>query len=342
MRPYYFTEGSSTNFGDDINRWLWARLLPEMTWEDDGTLFCGIGTILGRGLPLAERYIVFSSGVGYGPPTEGFGGPNWDVICVRGPLTARALGLPSAAGVADGSLLLGSLPDFQPLPESERSGVVFMPHYDVLDAGDWPEICRLAGVKFINPHTPSEAVLEQLRSAKLVLADAMHAAIVADVLRVPWVPVTTSRRSNTFKWLDWTLSLGLPYRPLSLPSPTLLEGFRNQALGLYGHRYSFTEMTPEAAISDFMGSRVLKEHLLWEPYARVARRMTYFAPARVLGAPVFSAVLRSDTSRRAEACAEALRSAARSTSYLSDENRFYSKVEQLQEKLEEVKQIARR
>jgi succinoglycan biosynthesis protein ExoV len=341
MQPYCFTEGTFTNFGDDLNRWLWPRLMPDLM-EEDGTLFCGIGTILGRGLPAAKRYIVFSSGVGYGPPPEGFGGPAWNVVCVRGPLTTRVLGLNRSKAVADGALLLSSLPEYQPLPESERSGVIFMPHYDVLKAGDWPEICRRAGVEFVDPHTSSEEVLARIRSAKLVVADAMHAAIVADTFRVPWVPVVTSNRINAFKWLDWTLTLGIPYRPLMLPSPTLLESVRNNTLGLYGHRYFFTDMTEEAAISDFRKSRALKEHPLWNPYARWARRLTYFAPKRVLDALAFSSTVLSDTSRRADEVAAALKAAATSTSYLSDEKRFYGTVDELLNRLEEVKTLANR
>lgn len=36
----------------------------------------------------------------------------------------------------------------------------------------------------------------------MVLADAMHAAIIADAMRVPWLPLITSPQINTFKWLD--------------------------------------------------------------------------------------------------------------------------------------------
>jgi succinoglycan biosynthesis protein ExoV len=342
MQVFCFTEGATTNFGDDLNRWLWPRLLPGLVGRDNFTLFCGIGTILGRGLPAARRHVVFSSGVGYGPPPEGFGGDDWDVVCVRGPLTARVLGLPSSKAVADGALLLGSLPEYQPLPESERAGTIFMPHYDVLGSGDWPEICRRAGVEFVSPHLPSEEVLQRIRSAKLVLADAMHAAIVADVFRVPWIPLMTSDRINTFKWLDWTLSLDLPYKPLPIPSPTILESVRNRTLGLRGHRYSLKDATEEAAMRDFMRSRKLKEHRLWEPYSYWARRLTHSVPQRILELPIFSAGLRDDTSKRLDRVAAAMRTAAQSASYLSEEKRFYGRVNELVEKLEEVKALPKR
>ena len=44
----------------------------------------------------------------------------------------------------------------------------------------------------------------------------MHAAIVADTLRVPWVPLMTSSDINSFKWLDWTQSMRVPYQPVRI------------------------------------------------------------------------------------------------------------------------------
>jgi len=47
----------------------------------------------------------------------------------------------------------------------------------------------LAGVTFLDPFEDSEKMVQRIRRAKLVIADAMHAAIVADALRVrgfPW------------------------------------------------------------------------------------------------------------------------------------------------------------
>ena len=56
-----------TNFGDAINAWLWDRLLPGCLDEDDRVRLSGIGSILSGGMPDAERWIVFTSGVGYPP-----------------------------------------------------------------------------------------------------------------------------------------------------------------------------------------------------------------------------------------------------------------------------------
>src|SRR5690606_33926967 len=117
---------------------------------------------------------VFSSGAGYGPPPAGFGGARWNVVCVRGPLSADVLGLDRKLAVTDGAMLLGTLPEFEPLGESERHGVVFMPHHNAAAFGAWREASRRAGVEFIDPRDDSYESVERIRRARLVVADAMH------------------------------------------------------------------------------------------------------------------------------------------------------------------------
>ena len=41
----------------------------------------------------------------------------------------------------------------------------------------------------------------------------MHGAIVADALRVPWIPVATNSTILSFKWQDWCSSIGVEYKP---------------------------------------------------------------------------------------------------------------------------------
>src|SRR5439155_10040399 len=45
--------------------------------------------------------------------------------------------------------------------------------------------------------------------------ESLHGAIVADALRVPWVPLRIRRNPHTspFKWEDWCSSMELPYGP---------------------------------------------------------------------------------------------------------------------------------
>lgn len=237
MRLFYY-HAEHGNFGDDLNGWLWQRLLPGAWDEPSDVAMLGIGTILGPHWPRMRKYVVMSSGIGYLPPPPGFGGDAWHVVGVRGPLSAEVLGLSPDKVMGDGALLVRLLPEYDPLPADKRHGVVFMPHHKAVTYGNWPEVCRRAGVEFLSPQNDSQQTLQRLRSARLVLADAMHAAVAADALRVPWVPVVTSNEINAFKWRDWTRSHDLPYTPTRLPPSTPYEELRSRTASLRGENFA--------------------------------------------------------------------------------------------------------
>jgi succinoglycan biosynthesis protein ExoV len=62
-----------------------------------------------------------------------------------------------------------------------------------------------------------EEVLAQIQQTELLLAEAMHGAIVADALRVPWIAIRLYGNFLEFKWQDWTQSLKLPLKVTALP-----------------------------------------------------------------------------------------------------------------------------
>ena len=50
-----------------------------------------------------------------------------------------------------------------------------------------------------------------------MLTEALHGAIVADALRVPWIPIRLYDRYSEFKWRDWTESMHLPLNVHEVP-----------------------------------------------------------------------------------------------------------------------------
>jgi succinoglycan biosynthesis protein ExoV len=52
-------------------------------------------------------------------------------------------------------------------------------------------------------------VIRRIAAAPLVIAESMHAAIIADAFRVPWIPVRFSPHFHAEKWLDWAASLDM-------------------------------------------------------------------------------------------------------------------------------------
>jgi len=337
MNMFCFTDRHGSNFGDDLNRWMWNKVLDRPLDVEDGTLVLGIGTVIGRNIiPPMDRYIVIGSGVGYDAPPEGFGGPQWRILSVRGPMTAMALGLPTELAIIDGAALLRLIPECEPLQESQREGIAFMPHYESLHTGNWEQVCKMAGFEFLDPREDSEKTVQRIRKAKLIIADAMHAAIVADSLRVPWVPVVTSPQSSTFKWLDWTLSLDLPYRPVMLPASTWLESCRRNSFRFYGQDFYLKEPTPQRVLRHYRRVRQIEA---WDftPELRLQLvHLTWSLPKRVITSRGFRNRKVKEDEKRTQAAVESLARAAEQPSYLSSEGKFNQRLNEMTRVLQEL------
>lgn len=209
-----YTHVTAGNFGDDMNSWFWEKFSPGGWGGNSEHTLLGIGSLLGLDRDSSRNWHVLGSGAGYQYPTNLSDMGHWNFLAVRGPLTALALGLPEERAVTDTAILLSSIPEFQVVPEDERSGIIFIPHHRATEYCDWGEICEAVGIEYIDPGADSIEVIDSIRRSSLVLSGAMHAAIIADTFRVKWVPIVTSSSINHFKWMDWTLSMELPYVPV--------------------------------------------------------------------------------------------------------------------------------
>lgn len=227
MKLYYY-RCSQPNFGDELNAWMWPQLLPDVFDDREDEIFLGIGSILFPNFPAQSRKIVF--GAGYG----GYTSPpkldaNWTVYFVRGVHTARVLGLPETKAVGDAAILLRSCVDAR--TPVKRYKASFIPHWESARDGSWEDVCRVAGLHYIDPRSSVEEVLDQIRASELVLAEAMHGAIVSDALRVPWIPVRPVQGDHRMKWYDWASALGIDLRPHAVPGSNLLEAALSAASG---------------------------------------------------------------------------------------------------------------
>lgn len=222
MRPFYYCV--STNFGDHMNSWIWHDVAAELVADEtDGMRLVGIGSLLSRNLDLLEgRKVVFGSGSGYNSPPTSEQAANWKIYCVRGPLSARLLGLDPSTAITDAAWLVNLSPRFGGLSK-ERAGTVFVPHWSTAGYGDWKPACDLARIRYVNPLDPCETVFGAIAGAELAIVESLHGAIMADYYRTPWIAVSTQRRVLTFKWIDWCRSLDLEYRPFVLPPSDLVD-----------------------------------------------------------------------------------------------------------------------
>ncbi|MGL5133113.1 MAG: polysaccharide pyruvyl transferase family protein [Planktothrix sp.] len=222
MKLFYFIPQGSragiSNFGDELNSWLWEQLLPGIFDQDETIAFLGMGTLLNnlvpQRVPNARHIIVFGSGVGYGETLPQID-QNWTIYCVRGPLSAQSLNLSPELAIADPAILIRRL--YKPSAKKVYK-FAYMPHYvQSIKAGKaWEKVCQQVGFHYIDARWSIEKVLSEISQTEILLTEAMHGAIVADALRVPWVCVHTSPSILGFKWQDWCQSMGVEYQPFQL------------------------------------------------------------------------------------------------------------------------------
>lgn len=208
LKLYYYKDPKISNFGDDLNTWLWPKLIPELLDDDTRTLFIGIGTLLNDSIPDVPKKVVFSSGVGYGnfvPKVD----LTWKICCLRGPLSATALGVSPKLALTDGAVLLRR---FHSASVRKLYRFSFMPHAVHANSG-WEMICEKYGFGYIDARWPIERILPAITSTECLLTESLHGAVAADTFRIPWIPVHSSKIILPFKWKDWCLSVRVKYEP---------------------------------------------------------------------------------------------------------------------------------
>lgn len=220
MRLYVWRGTDATrNFGDELNTLLWPRLLPELLGDKPDALLLGIGSVLDARHDAAVIKVVAGAGYGGYQPLPALDA-RWIIHWVRGPRTAHLLGLPPLHAIGDPAMLL-------PLAGWDRSpcgdAVGFMPHFESLVHGAWAPAARQAGVELIDPRAEPEAIIAAIGNCRLLLSEAMHGAIVADALRIPWVALRPLSRVHRAKWHDWAEGLGLRIRFQPLVASSLPE-----------------------------------------------------------------------------------------------------------------------
>jgi succinoglycan biosynthesis protein ExoV len=209
----YRWRGDVRNFGDELNTILWPELLPGFFDGDPDALFLGIGSVLDARHDSTALKLVAGAGYGGYAPLPALDA-SWVVHWVRGPRTARRLGLPETYGLGDPAMLLPVSAD------SVAHSVGCMLHFESLARGAWAEAAAAAGVALIDPRDDPGAILDAIGHSRLLLCEAMHGAIVADAMRVPWVALRPLMALHRPKWDDWadTLALRVRFHPLAASS----------------------------------------------------------------------------------------------------------------------------
>ena len=220
MKLVYF-QGPEPNFGDELNTIIWPSVLPKgFLDESEDELFLGIGSIIWDYLPKAPKKHIMGAGFGGYTPVPNVHDGSWNPVFVRGPRTAAILGLPGEKAICDGAIFLKDLP----LPPRTKSkSIGFMPHFESLPRGNWEEVCKLANVELVDPRASVDDIISKILSLDILVTEAMHGAIAADVLRTPWIAVKPIDTTHHMKWFDWSEALSLNLRQHVLWPSTFQE-----------------------------------------------------------------------------------------------------------------------
>jgi len=225
VKLWYYTV--TQNFGDALNGWMWPRVLPDFFDNDDDEIFVGFGTVLTNnildGVPPTSPKHVFGAGAGYNiNPAELELDDTWHFHFLRGPKTTADLRLPPETAITDGAMLVSRFVQRDDKPKYRAS---IMLHQEVLQHYDrWDDVCKPLGINVIHPWTPVEQALQEIAASQVVFAEAMHLAIVADAIGVPWVPIKVYPWVLDYKWQDWCSSMGLQYEPHHIQPLWRVEG----------------------------------------------------------------------------------------------------------------------
>jgi succinoglycan biosynthesis protein ExoV len=212
------------NFGDELNFWLWPKLFKDFDNSHKNSYFLGIGSMLDNMfLQNADikdaKKIIFGSGMRKPQSLARLNIDScWDIHFLRGPLSAYAL-----AGkyeyISDAAYTMMQTKEFDALLNMEKKyEISVIPHFSSLQYFDWEQICATLNYHFISPIINKyevDHILKEIASSRKVIAEAMHGAIVADILRVPWHRFILAAYSweselvSEFKWMDWQCSINL-------------------------------------------------------------------------------------------------------------------------------------
>ncbi len=215
---FYAYKAPNGNFGDDLNEWLWPKVFGSVKREADPEVtLIGIGSILDERLEnIPGMKIVFGAGVRSQKAIK-LSAENYKICFVRGPISAATLG--GVKYITDPAILVADYAK-RDTPVDGRVGL--MPHYHSLRLARWDKLCEALGMLYLDPREACGTTLRALASCSRVICEAMHGAIVADSLGIPWARLAISSWQregmgvSALKWLDWGLSCGVDVEPVEL------------------------------------------------------------------------------------------------------------------------------
>lgn len=200
----YYLRWGGNNFGDNLNDIIFPKIniFNRINFEKKNfnslpnNLYLGLGTLLTKKTP--SSLIVLGSG------SDGISKPKYalDYKFVRGKLTIDFLGLSESTPVGDTAYFLKEFIQSHALTDKKfKIGII--PHWNT-------QINKNFDCNIISPNQETENFIKEVSQCEFILAESMHGAICADILRIPFAPIIIEKKNFCkFKWLDWASSLDI-------------------------------------------------------------------------------------------------------------------------------------
>ena len=132
------------------------------------------------------------------------------VFFVRGPLTCSNLGLSSNLAITDGAYLLRDQIFSFAKHEKKHFKYGVIPHHNALSKKIFNKLEHNNDhVQLIDPVLSTEEFIKKVAQCEKVICESLHGAIIADILSVPFCIRQTTQQFDSFKFLDWTSSMGI-------------------------------------------------------------------------------------------------------------------------------------
>lgn len=261
---YIYYKAKKGNFGDDLNGWLWPKFFGESNSNDD--YFLGIGSMLFNENKMLDKLthkkkIVFGSGVKPSNTSLNIN-ETWDIQFLRGPLSVGALGN-KYEYISDAAYALRLIKDFGIIKNVEKKyEVSLMPYFHSVEYFNWEDISKKLGYHYISPLSKSgvEHTLTEIAASRFIISEAMHGAIIADALRIPWsrfilsTPYTEGQMISEFKWMDWLYSV-----QLLIDNPVYIQFYRNSFVNKW-----IKTLTAKTVDAKFLIRNIVKKDILSE------------------------------------------------------------------------------
>lgn len=208
MITTYYWKGRP-NFGDLLGPLLlqkFAKLRAEWIAEPKDADIILVGSLLDK-IPSDYKGIIAGAGKLHEETKLSF--PNAQILGVRGPLTAR--GLKGNFILADPALLSDHL---VPLRDKQYN-LGLVPHWSDTELEHDKRFLKF-DPKIIRVKDDPLKVITEIGLCKKIVSSSLHGIIVADAFNIPrriemapWMLSRPKQEGGTFKWLDYSASIGV-------------------------------------------------------------------------------------------------------------------------------------